>query len=139
MYEKNDWIIIVGCTINENKDRKKPQFTVAKVLFVGQDDLIVKPERSFSNSALFVSKKSCRKIPVQDIDVTNILRGATIGDLVLFYHEKWNGEVESALGYLLEIKYNPGSCTEGLLLTDGEQKWYDFNKLLVLDLNSAAT
>ena len=134
MYEINDWVVIVGCVINDLGRRSSVNFTVAKIIEVGIDDLIVKPNRSFSCLPLFVSKNSCRKIPVDDIDVTNDLRKPQIGDLVLYYHAKWSGETERTVGYVLEMKYDPGRPREALVLTDGENKWLEYNKLLVLEL-----
>lgn len=139
MYEVNDWVIIVGCVINNVGYRSSVNFTVAQVVEVGVDDLIVKPNRSFSNLPLFVSKNACRKIPVNDVDVTNVLRKPKIGDLVLYYHAKWSGETERIVGYVLEFKFDPGRAQEALVLSDGENKWLEYNKLLVLEVPEEQT
>ena len=134
MYEINDWVILVGCVMDTWHIRKKHSFQVAKVIEVGQYDMIVKPHGLYSNTPRIVSKNSCRKIPVNDIDVTNQLHPPKIGDLVMYYHERYDGEVTKHVGHLLEIKYSPGMPIEGLMLTPDGEQWLKLDNILVLSV-----
>ena len=134
MYSIGDLVVIVGCTIDGSKQRRKIQLTIAKILEIGRDDLIVKPMRSYGDRSMFISKNACKQIPLNDTDVENQLRKPQIGDLVLYYYQKWSEEVERCVGYILEIKYEPGHTPRALIMSDGENKWYDYSRLLVLDI-----
>lgn len=136
MYDIGDWVILIGCTVGKKNQRKKFNFEVANVIEVGAEDLIVRT-LGYAASSKIVSKNSCRKIPVDNINVTSSIKKPKIGDLIMYFHEKYDSSIEKYVGHIIEIKYSPGKLPEGLIVTPDGEKWLDFKHILVLSVEQS--
>ena len=93
MWNKGEWVVVIGGTFNRDGAIKDVSFTIASVVEIGLDDLLVKPKDQYSRMK-FVPKKTCRHIPVNNVKVYDGLRKPQCGDLVYYYHKDWNKKEE---------------------------------------------
>ena len=47
MWNKGDWVVVIGGTFDRSGDLKKVQFTIASVVEEGLDDLLVLPKEAY--------------------------------------------------------------------------------------------
>lgn len=136
MWNKNEWVVVIGGTFNRDGAIKDVSFTIASIVEVGLDDLLVKPKDRYSRLR-FVSKRACRRIPVSDVKVYDSLRKPQCGDLVYYYHKDWNKKEVTAVSHVLELRKDTGHSVSALILVENEQVWASIEDLLVLDVNNA--
>ena len=136
MWNKGEWVVVVSGTFSRDGGIKDVSFTIASIVEVGLDDLLVKPKDHYSRMK-FVSKKTCRRIPVSDIKVYDGLRKPQCGDLVYYYHKDWNKKEVSSVSHVLELRKDAGNGVSALIHVDDKQYWSPIENLLVLDVNNA--
>ena len=89
MWNKGEWVVVIGGTFDRDGIIKDVSFTIARIVEIGLDDLLVKPKDQYSRMK-FVPKKTCRRIPVNNVKVYDEIRRPECGDLVYYYHKDWN-------------------------------------------------
>ena len=136
MWNKGEWVVVIGGTFNKEGAIKDVSFTIAKIIEVGLDDLLVKPKDHYARLK-FVSKRTCRRIPVSDVKVYDGLRKPQCGDLVYYYHKDWNKKEVTAVSHVIELRKDTGQSVSALILVENEQVWASIEDLLVLDVNNA--
>jgi len=136
MWSKGDWVVVVGGTFNKSGKIQDVSFQVASIVEIGLDDLLVKPKDSYDASLKFVPKKTCRKIPVDNIQVYEGLRKPQCGDLVYFYEKNWNKKETIAVSHVWELRNDPGRGVSALITIADKQDWVSIKNLLVLDVNN---
>ena len=136
MWNKGDWVVVIGGTFDRSGDLKKVQFTIASIVEEGLDDLLVLPKEAYASRCIFVPKKSCQKIPIQNIEVYQETRKPRHGDLVFYYEKNWNKNVVSAVSHVWELRSDAGSGVCALITVEDKQIWVPAQQLLVLDVNN---
>lgn len=136
MWQKGEWVVVIGGIFSRSEIVKEPTFTIASILEIGFEDLLVQPKDRHSRPKL-VSKKTCQRIPVHEVKVYEKTRKPQVGDLVYYYKKDWNGNEESAVSHVVELRRSYGSDIDALIDKEEKQVWVSINHLLVLDLNKA--
>tara|TARA_B100000131_G_C18013847_1_gene571671 strand:- start:399 stop:818 length:420 start_codon:yes stop_codon:yes gene_type:complete len=136
MWNKGDWVVVIGGTFSKSGDLKKVSFTIASVVEEGLDDLLVLPKEAYTSRCIFVPKKSCQKIPVQKVEVYEETRKPQHGDLVFYYEKNWNKKEVKAVSHVWELRNDPGSGVCALITVEDKQIWVPVENLLVLDVNN---
>jgi len=132
MFNKGDWVVVLGCTIKENGNKSDISFKICKVLEVGLDDLLVDPGDRWGNRPFFIPQTTCYKLPVQVMDPMKKITKPDPGDLVLYFYQDYSKKETFAV-HLLEIKYVPGISPTGLILSGGEQKEVPYEHIMLLE------
>ena len=136
MWNKGEWVVVIGGTFNRDGVIKDISFTIARIVEIGLDDLLVKPKEQYSRMK-FVPKKTCRRIPVNNVKVYDEIRKPECGDLVYYYHKDWNKREVTSVSHVLELRKDPGSGVCALIQIEDKQIWAPIENLLVLDVNNA--
>jgi hypothetical protein len=136
MWNKGDWVVVIGGTFDRSGDLKKAQFTIAEIVEEGLDDLLVLPKESYQTRCIFVSKKSCQKIPIKTIEVYQETRKPRHGDLVFYYEKNWNKQLTTAISHVWELRSDAGAEVCALVTVEDKQIWVPIKQLLVLDVNN---
>ena len=137
MWTKGEWVVVIGGTFDRDGTIKDISFTIAQIIQVGLDDLLVKPKDHFSRLK-FVPKKTCRRVPVNDVKVYDDLRKPQCGDLVYYYYKDWNKKQTTAVSHVLELRKDTGTGVCALIVIEDKQVWVPIENLLVLDVNNAS-
>ena len=136
MWQKGEWVVVIGGTFDRYGKLKEPSFTIASILEIGLEDLLVDPKDRHSRPK-FVSKKSCQRIPVNNIEVYEQIRKPHVGDLVYYYKKDWNRNVVKSVSHVLELRREIGEEVYALINVEEKQIWVNLENLLVLDVNNA--
>ena len=136
MWKKGDWVVVIGGTFGKSRKLQEVTFQIASIVEIGLDDLLVKPKERYSASLKFVPKRTCRKIPVENIEVYEELRKPECGDLVYFYEKNWNKKETTAVSHVWELRNDPGSGVCALITVENKNIWVPIGNLLVLDVNN---
>ena len=137
MWQKDEWVVVIGGTFDQKGKMKEPSFTIASILEIGIDDLLVDPKDRHSRPK-FVPKKSCQRIPVGSIEIYEKTREPQIGDLVYYYRKDWSGTVIAAVSHVLELRRDLGNDVDALINLEDKQTWVSIQNILVLDVNNEA-
>lgn len=135
MWQKGEWVVVIGGVFSRSEIVKEPTFTIASILEIGLEDLLVQPKNKHSRPK-FVSKKTCQKIPVNEVKVYEKTRKPQVGDLVYYYKKDWNSNEESAVSHVVELRRSYGNDIDALIDMKEVQVWVSVDNLLVLDLNN---
>ena len=135
MWNKDEWVVVIGGTFGRDGMIKEVSFTIAQIVEIGLDDLLVKPKDHYARLK-FVPKKTCRRIPVSDVKVYDQLRKPQCGDLVYYYHKDWNKKEIKSVSHVLELRKDTGTGVCALILVGEKQVWVPIENLLVLDVNN---
>lgn len=135
MWNKGEWVVVIGGTFDRDGAIKDVCFTIASIVEVGLDDLLVKPKDQYSRMK-FVSKRACRRIPVSDVNVYDGLRKPQCGDLVYYYYKDWNKKEVTSVSHVLELRKEIGAGVSALIHVGDKQFWSPIENLLVLDVNN---
>lgn len=136
MWCKGEWVVVIGGTFDKQGSLKEPSFTIASILEIGLDDLLVAPKERHTRPK-FVPKKSCQRIPVGKIEVYEETRKPQVGDLVYYYCKDWNRNLITAVSHVLELRRDLGREFYALINVEDKQMWVPIDNLLVLDVNNA--
>ena len=132
MWEKGEWVVVIGGTFDKSGKVKEPSFTIASILEIGLDDLLVEPKDRHSRPK-FVPKKSCQRIPVGTVEIYEQTRKPQVADLVYYYKRDWNGNIVSSISHVLELRRDIGADVYALVNVREKQVWVPIENLLVLD------
>ena len=135
MWNKGEWVVVIGGTFNKEGAIKDVSFTIAKIIEVGLDDLLVKPKDHYSKLK-FVPKKTCKRIPVDNVQVYDQIRKPECGDLVYYYRKDWSKPEVTAVSHVLELRKDTGSGVYALIQVEDKQLFVPIENLLVLDVNN---
>lgn len=138
MWNKGDWVVVVGGTFDRDGKIRDVSFQIASIVEIGLDDLLVKPKEHYSMQLKFVPKKTCQKIPVGQIQVYDETRKPECGDLVYYHEKSWNKNLVTSVSHVLELRIDQGRGVSALILIGDKQDWVDIKYLLVLDVNNAS-
>ena len=122
--------------MRKNGELKEASFTIASILEIGLDDLLVDPKERHTRPK-FVSQKSCQRIPVDSVEVYEETRKPHVGDLVYYYRKDWNGKLVTSVSHVLELRREIGHEVYALINVGDKQIWVPAENLLVLDVNNA--
>jgi len=136
MWNKGDWVVVIGGTFTKSSSLKNVSFTIAKIIEEGLDDLLVVPKESYQTRAIFVPKKACQKIPVDKIAVFDEIRKPKCGDLVYYYEKNYNRKTVTSVSHVWELRSDPGVGLFALITIEEKQIWVPVQQLLVLDVNN---
>ena len=136
MWNKDEWVVVIGGTFDRSGAIKDVSFTIAQIVEIGLDDLLVKPKDHYARLK-FVPKKTCRRIPVSDVKVYDQVRRPECGDLVYYYCKDWNKKETTSVSHVLELRRDAGAGVSALILVGDKQIWAPVENLLVLDVNNA--
>ena len=135
MWNKGEWVVVIGGTFNKEGAIKDVSFTIAKIIEVGLDDLLVKTKDHYSKLK-FVPKKTCKRIPVDNVQVYDQIRKPECGDLVYYYRKDWSKPEVTAVSHVLELRKDTGSGVYALIQVEDKQLFVPIENLLVLDVNN---
>ena len=135
MWQKDEWVVVIGGTFSRSGCMKDYTFTIAQIVEIGLDDLLVRPKDSYARLK-FVPKKTCQRIPIDNIKVYDTVRKPQCGDLVYYYYKDWKSEKTTAVSHVLELKKDPGSYVQALIIVQDKEEWVPVSNLLVLDVNN---
>jgi len=137
MWKKDDWVVVIGGTFDKSDGLKGVSFTIARILEIGLDDLLVKPNQKqhWEKRAFFVPKSRCKYIPIDLPDVYESIRRPQIGDLVLYYYNSYSGKLTKEVAHVLELKHGTADAVEALITVSDKHQWVSVDNLLVLDVN----
>ena len=136
MWNKGDWVVVVGGTFDKTEALKDVSFTIGQILEEGMDDLLIQPQAKASwNSkrAIFVPKSRCKYIPIAMPSVYESTRRPNIGDLVYYYYRDYSGKVNSCVSHVWELRHELSEDPSALITFDTKQQWVSVRELLVLD------
>tara|TARA_X000000950_G_scaffold158422_1_gene194227 strand:+ start:617 stop:1039 length:423 start_codon:yes stop_codon:yes gene_type:complete len=136
MWNKGDWVVIVNGTFEKSKGLKDVSFSIAQILEEGLDDLLVQPQIKASwgsKRAVFVPKSRCKYIPIDIPDVYEEKRRPHLGDLVYYYHRDYNGQINTSVSHVWELRSELSEEPSALITVDTKQRWVSVRELLVLD------
>ena len=136
MWNKGDWVVVIGGTFDRSGGLKNVQFTIASVVEEGLDDLLVLPKEAYQTRCIFVPKRSCQKIPIKSIEVYQETRKPKHGDLVFYYEKNWNKKEVTSVSHVWELRNDAGSGVCALITVEEKQIWVPVQQLLVLDVNN---
>ena len=136
MWQKGEWVVVVGGVFGKNGELKEPSFTIASILEIGLDDLLVDPKERHSRPK-FVPQKSCQRIPVDSVEVYKETRKPYVGDLVYYYRKDWNRALVTSVSHVLELRREIDREVYALINVGDKQIWVPTENLLVLDVNNA--
>ena len=136
MWQKGEWVVVIGGTFGRNGKMKEPSFTIASILEIGLDDLLVDPKERHTRPK-FVPKRACQRIPVSSTEIYQTTRKPQVGDLVYYYRKDWNKNLVTAVSHVLELRRDLGNDFYALVNVEEKQIWVPIDNLLVLDVNNA--
>ena len=136
MYEKGEWIVAIGGTFDREGNIKEVSFTIASILEIGIDDLLIQPKGHYERPK-FVPKKTCQRIPIDKIKVYDTIRKPQCGDLVYYYRKDWNKRLVTSVSHVLELRKDAGVGVCALILIGDKQVWVPIENLLVLDVHNS--
>ena len=139
MWNKGDWVVVISGTFKEDKTLKDVSFSIAQIMEVGMDDLLVKPNQKshWSKRPFFVPKSRCKYIPIDMPDIYESVRKPRIGDLVLYYYTGYSGKVTREVSHVWELQHGTSESPEALITVESKHKWVSVDNLLVLDVNKS--
>lgn len=136
MWNKGDWVVVIGGTFDKSQALKDVSFTIAQIIESGMDDLLVQPQSKASwNSkrAIFVPKSRCKYIPIDMPAVYETTRKPQIGDLVYYYYRDYSGNVHTCVSHVWELRHELSEDPSAMITFEGKHRWVSTRELLVLD------
>ena len=135
MWEKGDWVVVVGGTFDKEGKMREVSFIIASVMEIGIDDLLVNPKEHYGRPK-FVPKVMCQKIPIDKIKPYDSTRKPKCGDLVYYYHKDYNRKLITSVSHVLELRNEPGVGVSALILVGDKDIYVPVENLLVLDVHN---
>ena len=138
MWNKGDWVVVIGGTFGKSKDCKDVSFSICQILEEGLDDLLVRPQQKthWSKRAFFVPKSRCQYIPIDLPDIYDDVRKPQVGDLVYYYYVEYTGNKQTTISHVLELRHNIGESPSAMILYENTQMWVSIKNLLVLGVHN---
>ena len=129
MFSKGDIVAVCGAVITDTKIKKS--LKLATVLEVGLYDLIVEGASGYFKDHFCVSKARCTKIELTWSEAES--PRPSIGDLVMYYEKKYDGNIEKEIGHLYEIEHPPGKDSIATISHGKEMKTLPMKNLIILE------
>ena len=134
VFNKDDFVVVVGSTLNKGGRKSDYQFEICKVLEVCKYELVVDGVTSSFRRAFKVSKNNCFRINLSAVKTHTPKRKPQIGDLVMYYHAGYD-KTEKQVGLLMNIIDNPGGTTLGKIMSGNKVEDVSYKDLMILEEN----
>ena len=135
MFEKDDYVVVVGATLHGDGSKTNHKFDLGKILEVAKYELAVEPLHGSFRRPYRVNKQNCYRINLAAIRTHTKLVSPKIGDLVMYYSVGYD-KIEKKVGILMHIIDAPGGKIMGKIMLEG--KYFDapYRDLMILEENN---
>ena len=135
MFKTDDYVVVVGATLNGDGSKTNYKFDLGKVLEVAKHELAVEPLQGTFRRPYRVNKQNCHIIDLASIQTHTKLLSPRIGDLVMHYSVGYD-KIEKKVGILMHIVDAPGGKMIGKIMLEGKYFDVSYNDLMILEENN---
>jgi hypothetical protein len=131
-FKKDDYVIVVGATLNKDGTKTDYRFEISRVLEVAKYELAVEPLHGTFKRAYRAKKYNCHLVDLGAIRTHTHLNLPSIGDLVMHYHVGYD-KIEKKVGILMHIIDAPGGEMIGKIIHDNNYVDVPYKDLMILE------
>ena len=135
MFKKDDYVVVVGATLNRDGSKTDHKFDLSKVLEVAKYELAVEPLSGTFRRPYRANKQNCHHIDLESIRTHTKLVSPKIGDLVMYYSIGYD-KIDKKVGILMHIVDAPGGKMVGKIMLEGKYFDVSYQDLMILEENN---
>ena len=138
MFKKDDYVVVVGATLNKDGTKVDYKFEISKVLEVAKHELAVQPLQGTFRRPYRANKRNCHMVDLGSVRTHNHQVFPKIGDLVMYYNVGYD-KIEKKVGILTNIIDVPGGKMVGRMIHDNKYVDVPYKDLMILEENNYKT